>query len=863
MCFDLSIVQIFSALTSGATVCIASTPVRKDPARLAKFIQEAGVTVTYFTPTHFALLMESSAQIFRLCANYRIAFFAGERLSARVVDNFRALKTPATILNTWSPSELVVQTTIHRVTESETGDVNIPIGFPMANCRHYILDTQMNPLPAGLIGEICVGGSQVGAGYLNRPEANAASFVTDPFCSADDTSRGWTRLFRTGDKGRFLPDGKLEFHGRIAGDKQIKLRGFRIDLGEVEHRIHLEASKLTGPKLVDISMVARTIDGKESYTDERQLIAYIVLNQQISLKEQVKYVSTVHKAIAKDLNPYMLPNGYQFLSELPMTIGRKVDRQSLLTRELTLIYPSSKTDETVAETNMGDDQQKVLVTIFQLYREVLKLPKDREISASDNFFELGGQSILLLRLQAKLKRNYKKATPSLPELFKAPFPLAISQKICGLPTTPATSASTNAATKQIINWTAEATLPSDKKYLVRYGASTLSSSDITAVLVTGVESFIGLHVFANMISLEPTKQFHLLGSEKPIEVNDVIADLKQYKLLSHVVTEELVRSQTTLVPGSLMQPGFGLDKTTFNLLGRSVQAIYHLGGRMSLLKNYETLRRANAGATMDLIELAACGLHRTELHYLSTWSVPHLQSHAAAKRQRTHIEINETTPDHFLPSEDAELFYFKARWVSEMLLTRAAERGFNVSITRASAVSGSTATNVPAPDDDFVRRMIVDMVALGSVPDLHGPSGNPAYAIDFIPVNYLSSAIQSLTTSDALRDEKSFTKKNLSIYHIGNPSPLNLHSLPKLMTQLRVDGKEGKLVSLQDWLAEMKAKAKTEGDVLRWEAVKNVCETGHVMFALDHTGTQKALEEVDSELTCPPMDTAFLKMLGA
>src|SRR4051794_25461337 len=95
MCFDLSIVQIFSALTSGATVCIASTPVRKDPARLAKFIQEAGVTVTYFTPTHFALLMESSAHLFNLCTSYRIAFFAGERLSARVVDKLRALTTPA------------------------------------------------------------------------------------------------------------------------------------------------------------------------------------------------------------------------------------------------------------------------------------------------------------------------------------------------------------------------------------------------------------------------------------------------------------------------------------------------------------------------------------------------------------------------------------------------------------------------------------------------------------------------------------------------------------------------------------------------------------------------------------------------
>ncbi|KAG9238221.1 putative lovastatin nonaketide synthase [Amylocarpus encephaloides] len=863
MCFDLSIVQIFSALTSGATVCIASTPIRKDPARLAKFIQDTGVTVTYFTPTHFALLIESSAPIFRLCANYRIAFFAGERLSARLVDKFRGLKTPATILNTWSPSELVVQTTIHKVAESETGDVNIPIGFPMANCRHYILDTQMNPLPAGLIGEICVGGAQVGAGYLNRPEANAASFAQDPFCSENDISRGWTRLFRTGDKGRFLPDGKLEFHGRIAGDKQIKLRGFRIDLGEVEHRVYLQASKMTGPKLVDISMVARTLDGSQSYTDDRQLIAFIVCNQELTSQQQVKYVTTIHQEIAKDLNPYMLPGGYQFLLELPVTIGRKVDRQNLLSRALKLVYPSTKSSDATQEANLGGEQQKVLATIFQLYREVLKLPKDREIGAGDNFFELGGQSILLLRLQSKLKRNYKKATPSLPELFKAPTPLAISQKICGLPATPAAGTLTTAAPKQIINWHSEASLPSDMRYLVTYGASTLCASDITDVLVTGVESFIGLHVFANMLSTKSFKTFYLLGSEKPIEINDVIADLRQFKLLSNKVTESLAKSQVTIIPGSLMQPGFGLDKTSFTQLGRSIQAIYHLGGRMSLLKNYETLRRANSGATMDLIELAACGIHRTELHYLSTWSVPHLQSHGAAKRNLTHIDITESSSEHFQPSSDAELFYFKSRWVSEMLLTRAAERGFNISIFRASAVSGSTATNVPAPDDDFVRRMILDMVTLGSVPDLHGAEGSPAYAVDFIPVNYLASAIQSITTSDALKDEKTFNKKNLSIFHIGNPKPMLLHDLPQLMTTLRADKKAGKLISLQEWLGEMKAKASTEEDTLRWEAVKNVCETGHVMFALDQSQTLKALGEVDAGLSCPPMDTAFLKMLGA
>lgn len=864
MSFDLSVVQIFSALTCGATVCVASAGVRKDPSLLAAFIQEAEVTVTYFTPTHFALLIEQSAQVLSKCTNYRLAFFAGERLSARLVDRFRQLGTPATVLNTWSPSELVVQTCIHRVSDAESGDVNIPIGFPMANCRHYILDSQMNPLPRSVVGEICVGGAQVGAGYLNRPEANAASFVRDPFCTDADLRRGWQRLFRTGDKGRFLPDGKLEFHGRIAGDKQIKLRGFRVDLGEVEHRIYLEASKIPGPKLVDISMVARSLDGSRSYTDERQLIAFIVCNSALRPAEEAKFVTTIHGLISEHLNPYMLPNGYQFLPELPMTVGRKVDRQNLLSRKLRLTYPSSNSCGQEPDSNPDEAQQKVLDTVIQLFRETLKLSKDREIGPNDNFFALGGQSIVLLRLQSKLKRSFLKKAPTLPELFKGPTPGAISQ-ICGGAIGPAASASPAQSKKEQIDWAAESLLPIDKRYMVSSTSSTLHSSKVTDILMTGVESFIGLHVFAAMLTSQPTKRIHILGSEKPSSPAELLKELQHFGLLSDQVTEMNILNQCVFIPGNLLEPRFGLTDAAFASLGRSVQSIYHLGGRMSLLKDYSSLRRANSGATLDIIELAAKG-HGTEIQYLSTWSVPHLQTHQGAKRTLKHVDTKENTTDHFQPAPDAELAYFKARWVSEMLLTRAAERGFTVNIFRASAVSGSTTTNVPVPDDDFVRRSILDMIELGSVPNLDHSEGALPFAVDFIPVNYLANVMRDISTSDTIRQDKyDRDNKKVSVYHVSNPAPLNLRDLPALMPKIRADAKEGSMVPLQEWLVLMKAKAKTEVEVLRLAAFKGVCESGHVMFALDRSETLKALKMVggyEDANNCPAIDENFLRVLG-
>ena len=272
MSFDLSVVQIFGGLTAGATVSVASWETRKDPSALADFMMKEGVSVTYFTPTQFALLMEFNEAALKKCSKYRVAYFAGERLPVRVAKAFYDLGTPATLYNTWSPSELVVQTSIAKISPPDEGVVSLPIGYPMDNCRHYLLDTKGNPVPFGQIGELVVGGVQVGAGYLNRPEVNAKSFVEDPFASEDDRKRGWNRMFKTGDRGRFRADGQLEFHGRIAGDKQIKLRGFRIDLGEVEQVIFKESQNLKkAGALIDIAVVARTVD-----SDEQQLVAYLV-----------------------------------------------------------------------------------------------------------------------------------------------------------------------------------------------------------------------------------------------------------------------------------------------------------------------------------------------------------------------------------------------------------------------------------------------------------------------------------------------------------------------------------------------------------------------------------------------------------
>lgn len=870
LCFDLSIVQIFSALTCGATVCVASSDTRKDPTALAAFMEQQNITVTYFTPTHFSLLIDTASAILTHCRDYRISYFAGERLPTRLVSRFYALGTPAIIHNTWSPSELVVQTTIAKITVDQSEQVNIPIGYPMANCRHYILDSQMNPLPQGFIGEICVGGAQVGAGYLNRPDTNTASFPQDPFCSLEDRERGWSRLFRTGDKGRFLPNGQLEFHGRIAGDKQIKLRGFRIDLGEVEHRIYTEAASIGFPRLTDVSLLARVAEDSETDIDERKVVAFLVTAQPLNMKEKIAFVSDIHQRISKHLNAYMLPSGYEFLAQLPLTIGRKVDRQSLLKRPLNLVTPKLHSDlPSSSDDNIQEEQQRILRVVTQAFRETLKLPAERLITGYDNFFEIGGQSILFLRLQAKLKRSLK-TTPPLSELFKVPTPLLMSQLIYEWSTN-LTAAKCRQTQDRIsrVDWVKEALLPDDVRYQVA-PAATAGANDIKSILFTGLESFIGIHAFAELVLKYSGVEIHVLGVDSAWDMRKLLDSLDQMRLFDKRLNDALNLASVKFLQGSLMEPHFGLEHESFKDLGMSIQAIYHLGVHVSLLKSYAELKRANVNTILDLIELASYGTTQTAINSLSTWSVPHLQSHQKTKILSGALDIRATSAANYEPSDDAELFYFKSRWVAERLLTSAAARGFNVSIFRASAVSGNTNTAVPPPQEDLVKQMITEMVHTAHVPDFKtGVNSNnftPPFCIDFVPVNYVASSIVALAGSSSVQSRRQADVSNrVTVYHICNPSPMPLSRLAENIPQIRPGSQKASMLDLDAWLKFINDRASDEEQKLRAAAAKAICESGHVMFALDGSDTLQDLDAARRDglevVDCPPVDAAFLREL--
>lgn len=844
MSFDLSVVQIFSALAAGATVCVAAWETRKDPSELAAFMSRENVSVTYFTPTQFSLLMELNPDALKNCSSYRVAFFAGERLPVRVARGFYDLGTPATLYNTWSPSELVVQTAIAKIDPPAESDISLPIGFPMDNCRHYLLDTKGNPVPVGQIGELVVGGAQVGAGYLNRPDINAKSFVTNPFASKQDIQRGWTRMFKTGDRGRFRPDGQLEFHGRIAGDKQIKLRGFRVDLGEVEQALFKESQSTgKGRGLVDVAVVARSVDG-----DEQKLVAYLVPKTPIAGDDRVAVASQLHRRVKAFLNDYMLPSGYHFLASLPVTIGGKVDRRDLLTRPLDLVHPSSKPPKPTTGTDLE-------ASVLALFRGTL----GSDISVDDSFFERGGNSILLVRLQAKIKKQFKLAPP-LPALIREPTAAAVCAFIRRAKGDDGSGK--KRGFENVISWAVEANLPNTSQYIPRYGIPRVDRDELDTFLLTGGDSFVGLHLLSEILLSKPSASVHVLGSTSPLQLPAIIDLLDKYNLFGKL-TRDAITSRVHCVPGTLDQTNFGLSKSAFRQLGEKVQAIYHLGGHVSLLKTYSSLKPVNVTPIFDIIRLSGIGSRLSDIHYLSTWSVPHLQTWTGCKRTRAEYATSEEDARHFEPPTEDEAGYFKTRWVAENILGKAAERGFPVTITRASNLTSAEGGNGALDaGDEFTMRIALSMIESRTVPQI-GTADQPSFALDVIPVDWLAANFFAITTEKAALSSVPASELYTStrMYHITNPRPLQLKDLAQVVGDIRADHQPAQLVSLDDWIRGLEAAGEGEaGETVRNEVIRQYLSTGYVMFSLENRETMEILETLSPnvEERCPAVDAKLL-----
>ena len=372
--FDIAGLELYLPLFVGARVVIVSSQVAADGPRLLKLIDDCGATAMQATPATWRLLMEAGWQTGRrlkiLCG--------GEALSRDLADQL--LDRGSSVWNMYGPTETTIWSAMHRVA---SGESVISVGSPIDNTQIFILDSHLNPVAVGVPGELYIGGAGLARGYKNRPELAAEKFIPNPF-SRDPGAR----LYRTGDLARYLPDGSIEFLGRI--DHQVKIRGFRIELGEIEAvlRQHRGVSEVI---VVDMEV-----------SGDKRLIGYVVPKG-----EDVASGSDLKEFLRRNLPEYMVPSVFVLLEDLPLTPNGKVDRRALPAPEG--IGSDSGNGSVAPRDNLE-------LEMAGIWGQVLGV---RSIGVRDNFFDLGGYSLLAVRLFAQIEKRFDKKLP-LATLFRAP-----------------------------------------------------------------------------------------------------------------------------------------------------------------------------------------------------------------------------------------------------------------------------------------------------------------------------------------------------------------------------------------------------------------------------------------------------------
>jgi amino acid adenylation domain-containing protein len=384
--FDVSVWEFFWPLITGAVQVAARPGGHRDPAYLARLIQDAGITTVHFVPSMLEVFLAEPEAAH--CTGLRRVLCSGEALPAGLRDRFRAL-LGAELHNLYGPTEASVDVTAWDCATAPDSAA-VPIGRPIWNTRTYVLDAALTPVPAGSSGELYLGGVQLAHGYLGRPDLTAERFVADPFGPPG------ARLYRTGDVARITRDGVIEFLGRT--DDQVKIRGRRIELGEIEHA-------LTRHPRVGSAVVTAYRDP----SGDTRLAAYVTAAgpaEPVDPEELRDHLATL-------LPDHMVPVHYAVIDAVPVTPNGKVDKKAL---------PAPRKLERRPGRAPRDTTETVLCEIFA------ELLGHDSVDIDDNFFELGGHSLLATKLISRV-RDRLGAEMSVVSIFEAPTVAALAVRL--------------------------------------------------------------------------------------------------------------------------------------------------------------------------------------------------------------------------------------------------------------------------------------------------------------------------------------------------------------------------------------------------------------------------------------------------
>ncbi|KAJ4347483.1 hypothetical protein N0V95_005404 [Ascochyta clinopodiicola] len=661
--FDMSLTQVFCALANGGSLVIVPKKSRGDPVALSELMLEHGVTFTIATPSEYKLLLRYGQTSLRYCRNWKHACMGGEIVTQQLVESFSELSNPnLELTNCYGPTETSLAVTFERVLEhSKRRDGAYgSVGKVLPNYSVYIVDeVSSQPVPLGCPGEICIGGAGVAMGYLNLPELSTAKFVGDPFIGAEDTARGWSKMFKTGDRGRLRSDGSLIFMGRTDGDNMIKLHGVRIDLEDVANTLIQTADDVVAEAVV-------TVHGED---EARMLVAHVVLCEVASSTTTSDTLQEMAQNLP--LPAYMRPALVVVTESLPRTSNGKVDRKALAAKDLSALQtqgykrPSGKMSLEVGELSL-------------LWTEVLHGHSFGNLSPESDFFMVGGSSLLLVQLQGIIKENMGIAIP-IAELYQASTLGRMAVRL--------QAKKVQHEPFEKIDWEKETEFQTPSK---SHGSFSESTGPVREVLLTGAHAFHGAEILRVLLNESNIKRIHCVAIPKT-----AIKTITQGpKIICY--------------PGHLQTESLGLSSDDLKYLQPRIDTIIHAGSVGHCLNNYSSLRTPNLGSLRFLVQFALP--RHIPIHFIS--------SNRVALLSGSHV-ISPSSVSLRQPPTNGSEGFTASKWAGERLLeTVAQQTGLRATIHRPCAIIGPN-----APREDALNALLRFSIAQKAVPSFNNLAG--------------------------------------------------------------------------------------------------------------------------------------------
>jgi amino acid adenylation domain-containing protein/thioester reductase-like protein len=681
--FDVAAEEIFPAWLSGATLIICPQEMVTNLIEFSQFLAQESLTVVNLpTPYWQEWVLEIDRKVSQIPDSLRLVITGSDQVLPEKLALWQKLVTEKRQniqwINAYGLTETTITSTVYQLPVNYQLNTthSVPIGRPIANTEIYILDQNLQPVPIGIPGELHIGGAGLARGYLNRKQLTNEKFISNPISSSKSS-----RLYKTGDLARYLPDGNIEFLGRI--DYQVKIRGFRIELGEIE------AVLAQHPLVKSSAVIVREIQ-----PGNKQLVAYVVTEDHSNIQQDLR------SFLKQNLPDYMLPAFFVRLAELPLTPTGKINRRALsalmleLNHEIDYILPRNPLEQKLAE----------------IWCQVLGLEK---VSVEENFFNLGGHSLATIQIISRIRETLKIDLP-LQYLFTEPTIAGLTKII-----------------NQLLQ-TADHITPIDDFYVDAILDSSIKpqnlpqqfTNQLQHILLTGATGFLGVHLLHELLEKTSANIHCLVRAENVSEARNKLKNkLSFYQLWNEQDSQRIIP-----IIGNLEKNLLGLSEKEFQDLASQIDMIYHSGASVNLIYPYSVLKPANVLGTQEILRLAS-QIKIKPVHFVST----------------TSVFCPENYPENEVLLESDPLDYYQglvggypqSKWVAEKLVMQARERGLPVTIYRAARIIGHSQIGICNTEDLF-SRIITTCMQLGATPNID-------WEDNLTPVDYVSQAIVYLS----------------------------------------------------------------------------------------------------------------------